>query len=319
MTKIVNYRLLVPILAIVFLAAFPLLRPSVYFLSFGFIVFMYVALAISWNIIGGFTGYLSFGHAAFFGIGAYTTSLLLLNYGLSPFLTAIPAGLLAAVFALVVGYPCLRVKGPYFALVTLCLGLAVPIFVLNVGWTGGATGLWLPFLSEDPFVDRAIFYKAMLGLTLLLVLIVRRIEKSKFGIGLSCIREDEDVAKTIGINATRLKIQAFVLSAFFTGIIGGVFAYFRTYIHPIIVFDPYISIIIVQMALLGGRRSWMGPILGACIVTIVFELLMLYVGAEAARITFGLGLIGTILFLPNGIITYIVGRRRLPKVINSSA
>jgi branched-chain amino acid transport system permease protein len=290
----------------------------VYFLSLGFIVFMYVALALSWNIIGGFTGYLSFGHAAFFGIGAYTTSLLLLNYGLSPFLTAIPAGLLAAIFALVVGYPCLRVKGPYFALVTLCLGLIVPIIVLNVEGTGRATGLWLPFLSADPFVDRAIFYVVMLGLALVLIFIVRRIEKSKFGIGLSCIREDEDVAKTIGINATRLKIQAFVLSAFFTGIIGGVFAYFRTYIHPVIVFDPYISIIIVQMALLGGRRSWMGPILGACIVTIVFELLMLYVGAEAARITFGLGLIGTILFLPNGIISYFIGRQRLPKVAGST-
>lgn len=134
-------------------AALPFAAPSAYVLSFLLTIFMYGALAGSWNIIGGYAGYLSFGHAAFFGLGAYTTALLLFYFGWLPFLTLPLAGGVAALFAALIGYPCLRLRGPYFSLVTLILGLAMYALVLNLPFTQGATGLFLPFLKVDIYTS----------------------------------------------------------------------------------------------------------------------------------------------------------------------
>lgn len=306
-----NAKLIVPIVVLALLLLFPLSRPGVYYLSFGFILFTYIALACSWNIIGGYAGYLSFGHGAFFGIGAYTTALLLIRLGLSPFYTCLAGGALAVVFAGIVGYPVLRLKGPYFALATLCLGLAVPVVVMNLEATGAAIGLWMPLLPVDIFMNRLIFYEAMLVLASAVVFIAWWIEKSKFGLGLSSIREDEDTAQTLGVNATLLKMNAFMLSAFLVGVIGGIYAYYRTYIHPATVFDIHISIVIVLMALFGGSRRWLGPVIGAAILTIINEVLTAFVGipGEASRIIYGLLLILVIMFMPNGVISFI-GRKQ---------
>ena len=296
--------LVLGIAAVGALAAFPLLRPSVYLLGFLLLTFMYVALASSWNIIGGYAGYLSFGHAAFFGLGAYTTALLLFYLGWSPFLTLPLAGLLAALFAALVGYPCLRLRGPYFSLITLILALAVHIVVLNAPFTKGAFGLFLPFPPVDIFTNHVIFYEAMLGLMILAVFTLRWVERSKLGVGLAAIREDEDAAQTLGVNATRLKMQAFLLSAFLTGLVGGIYSYYQSYLHPSFVFDTQISINIVLMALLGGRLSWVGPLLGAALLSVINEVLTIQVEAQTARIVFGLLLIGVIIFLPDGLMAY---------------
>lgn len=312
--KLGSAKIIIPIVILAFLALFPLSGPDVYYLSFGFILFTYIALACSWNIIGGYAGYLSFGHVAFFGIGAYTTALLLIRFGLSPFYTCLIGGILAAVFAGIVGYPVLRLKGPYFALATLCLALAVPVVVINLEATGSAVGLWMPLLPGDIFTNRALFYEIMLGLASAIALITWWIEKSKFGLGLSSIREDEDTAQTLGVNATVLKMIAFMLSAFLVGIVGGIYAYYRTYIHPATVFDIFISIIIVLMALLGGSRWWLGPVIGATILTIINEALTAFLGipGEVSRIIYGLLLVLVIMFMPNGVISFIE-RRRTPQ------
>jgi branched-chain amino acid transport system permease protein len=286
------------------LALFPLLRPDAYYLSALFSLFMYAALACGWNIFGGYTGYNNFGHAGFFGIGAYTSALLLLKWGLSPFYTCILGGLLAGICAVIIGYPCLRLRGPYFVLVTLCLGLSARLVVINVEFTGSSTGLYLPFLKVSMFANRVIFYEVMLALTWIIILVAMRIEGSKYGLGLRSIYQDEDSAETQGVDATRLKISAFALSAFLAGIAGGIYAYFRSYIHPDFIFDINISVLVVLMALLGGPSTWIGPVLGACIVVVINEVLTAHadIGAEFARIIYGLLLVLVIMYLPHGLI-----------------
>jgi branched-chain amino acid transport system permease protein len=289
---------------IVCLALLPVLKPDVYYLSALFTLFMYAALACGWNIFGGYTGYMNFGHAVFFGIGAYTSALLLLNWGLSPFYTTIIGGVLAAVLAAIISWPCLRLRGPYFVLVTFCLGLAMRVLVNNLEFTGSSQGLWMKILPVSIFTNRVIFYETMLAIMLLTILVAMWIERSKFGLGLRSIRQDEDSAETQGVKATHLKMGTFIISAFLAGIVGGIYAYYRSYIHPDFIFDISISVMVVLMSLLGGRESWIGPVIGASIVVIINEFLTAYagIGAEVSRIIYGLLLVIVIMYLPNGLI-----------------
>lgn len=296
---------------VLILVAFPMARPSAYILSFMLITFMYMALASSWNILGGYAGYLSFGHAAFFGLGAYTTALLLYYLNWSPFLTLPLAGVAAAAFAGLIGYPCLRLRGPYFSLVTLVLTLAVSIVALNAPFTKGQFGLFLSFPPVDIYTNHVIFYESMLLLMVLAAVVSWRVETTKLGIGLTAIREHEDVAQTLGVDVTRLKIQAFLLSAALTGMVGGIYSYYISYLHPSFVFDTLISITVVLMALFGGRLTWVGPLVGAALLSVVNEILTVRFDPQIARITFGLLLMGVIIFMPDGIMATLqpLGRR----------
>ncbi len=295
------------------LAVFPWLGPPVYFVSLLFTVFLYVTLASSWNLIGGYAGYLSFGHVAFFGIGAYVTALMMKGLNLSPLLTifsSIPAGGVAALIAVIVGYPCLRLKGPYFAVITFCFAFVVDLSVKNLNIFGGPEGLWLKSMDLPIHVIRAILFEVMMVIMILAVATGFWTSRSKFGAGLLAIKEDEEVAQTMAINAPKLKIQAFALSAFFPGMAGGVYAYYLTYIHPDIVFDVMISILIVLMALFGGGGTWLGPVIGAVVLTLVNEGLSTFVKAEFARIIYGCLFIGVIIFMPNGIMEFFKKGRR---------
>ncbi len=296
------------------LALFPWLGPPVYFVSFLFTVFLYVVLASSWNIIGGYAGYLSFGHVAFFGIGGYTTGILMKWLGLSPLwtiLSSLPAGGVSALIALVVGYPCLRLKGPYFAVITLCFAFVVELGIKNLEILGGPEGLWLKSMDLPIDVIRSIMFEVMLLIMILSIALGIWTDRSKFGAGLRAIKEDEDVAQTMAINTPRLKIQAFALSAFFPGVAGGVYAYYLTYIHPDIVFDVMISILVVLMALFGGGGTWLGPIIGAVALTLINEGLSIFVKAELARIIYGCLFIVVIVFMPNGIMEFFKKERRV--------
>ncbi|MBM3298634.1 MAG: branched-chain amino acid ABC transporter permease, partial [Deltaproteobacteria bacterium] len=271
-------------------ASLPLIKPPVYIVSFLFQVFIYVTIATAWNFIGGYAGYLSFGHVAFFGIGAYTSAMLANAFRLSPVgivLSSLPAGLVALVVAVVVGYPCLRLRGPYFAVITLCFAFVVDLAVRNLAFLGGADGLWVKAMDLPIGVSRSIFYELMLMLTVVTVLASVRIGRSKFGAGLRAIKEDEEVAQTMAVNAPLVKIKAFALSAFFPGVAGGLDAYYLTYIHPDIVFEVNISILVVLMALFGGGGTWLGPVIGALVLSFVNELLSTFVKAELARIIYG--------------------------------
>jgi branched-chain amino acid transport system permease protein len=302
---------------VVMLAVFPWLMPPVYFVSLLFTVCMYVTLATSWNLIGGYAGYLSFGHVAFFGIGAYTTALLMKGLNLSPagtLLSSVPAGLVAMLIAVIVGYPCLRLRGPYFAVVTLCFAFVVDLGVKNLDFLGGPEGLWLKSMDLPIEAIRGILFEAMLIIMVLSIALGYWTSRSKFGAGLRAIKEDEEVAQTMAINAPRLKIQAFALSAFFPGMAGSIYAYYLTYIHTDIVFDMMISILIVLMALFGGGGTVLGPIIGAVSLTLINEGLSTFVKAELARMIYGCLFIGVIIFMPDGIIKYFKKEKGLGSV-----
>jgi branched-chain amino acid transport system permease protein len=293
------------VLVVAGLAVLPTLTLEPFHLSFLMLLVMYAALSIGWNVLGGYAGYQSFGHVAFLGVGGYTSVWLLTEYGLEPFLTAPLGALVAGLVALVVGYPCLRLKGPYFALVTLIVALAVEIAVSNLPGLNATSGIFLPSPLDSAVFSQVMLYELMVGVLLVTVVAARLVERSRYGMGLSAIREDEEVASTQGIDTTRLKLGAFVLSAALAGLAGGIYAWFLGYVTPAPMFDVRISILVVLIALLGGTRSWIGPFVGAVILRAVDQALVLQFGGQTAQIMYGLLLVVVILYLPEGVLPYL--------------
>jgi branched-chain amino acid transport system permease protein len=262
-------------------------------------LFMLAVLAESWNIIGGFTGYASFGNVAFFGIGAYTTGVLM-TAAEWPFALALPAGgLLSMAFAALIGTPILRLKGHYFAIATLGVAETMREIVYNLKITGGGTGLTTPITkSALPF-----FY-LMLAILIAATLVNWWLSASRFGYGLIAIREDEDAAAAMGINTALYKTAAFALSAAFAGLAGGVFAYWITFIDPEGVFKVSTTILMIIMAVFGGMGTVVGPLLGALVLASVSELLSTQL-VSLAELFNGVVVILVVLFMPRGLVDVI--------------
>jgi len=295
------------LLILIALFAFPLVRPPLFFLTLFFSVFMYVGLTESWNLMGGYTGYISLGHIAFFSTGAYTTAVFMNRCGASPFTTAILGGLFASILAALIGYPVLRLKGAYFTISSMLLSVVMQLIFMNWEFVGSSTGLWYKLLPVSIEVNRIIFYEVMLFLAGGITFLVRWVERSKFGAGLIAIREDEDVAKTMGINTPWLKMRAFILGAFLAGVVGGVYGYYMSYVHPEVTFNVNTSLLIMLMSFFGGCRTWTGPLLGAVILSLANQLIVTFIGAEISRILYGLLLVIVIIFMPDGVIQYARG------------
>jgi branched-chain amino acid transport system permease protein len=257
---------------------------------------MLVTLASNWNLIGGFTGYVDFGHAVFFGVGAYSTGILMAKAGW-PFLPAlIVAALAAAAFAVLIGRVTLHLKGPYFSIAMLGTFVAMrEIMRIMRGFTGGGPGLTLP-----PYMNRPLFYYLSLGQAVLVVGLVWWIRRTEFGGTLVAIREDEVGAEMRGINTTLHKITAFALAAFSTGIVGASWAYQNTYINPDIVFLDSRTAEIVMMTMLGGLGTVAGPVIGAVIVYWLQDILWANF-YQFHLIVQGVLLIVIVLFVPDGI------------------
>ncbi|HSC72246.1 MAG TPA: branched-chain amino acid ABC transporter permease [Candidatus Methylomirabilis sp.] len=280
--------------ALLLLAVAPALV-SPFLVQFLINLFMLAILAESWNIIGGFTGYASFGNVAFFGIGAYTTGVLLVRLGL-PFALALPmGGLLAMLFAAVIGMPILRLKGHYFGIATLGIAETMREIVYNLEITGAGTGLTLPIVrSALPF-----FY-IMLGILVAATLVNWWLSASRFGYGLVAIREDEDAAASMGINTPLYKTIAFSLSGAFAGLAGGVYAYWITFIDPEAVFKVTTTIQMIIMAVFGGTGTVTGPLLGALALASASEWLSTHL-ITLAELFNGLIIILVVLFMPKGL------------------
>jgi branched-chain amino acid transport system permease protein len=291
------------------LAVLPLFA-SGYVISFTIQVFMWIALAGSWNLISGFTGYTSFGHVAFFGVGAYTGALLITRAGW-PWLAASLAGCVpAAALALLIGYPCLRLKGPYFAIAMLGLNEVVRALVSYFeSFTGGGSGISLP-----PILSIAPVYYAMGGAAIAVTLLSYLIMTSQFGLRLLSIREDEIAAETMGINTSLMKLYAFLLSALFPGIVGGLYAWYSSYIEPLGVFRLLTTITMIIMCLFGGKGTVLGPVLGAVLLSVFQELVwarFLFVH----QAIFGALIVGVVLLMPRGIMGVLQERYRLPRTV----
>jgi branched-chain amino acid transport system permease protein len=268
---------------------------SAFMVQFLINLFMMAILAESWNIIGGFTGYASFGNVAFFGIGAYTTGVLLTRAGF-PFAAALPAGgIVAMLFGALVGLPVLRLKGHYFAIATLGVAETMREVVYNLEITGAGTGLVMP-ISRNPLS----FFYVMLAILAAVTLVSWWISASRFGYGLIAIREDEDAAAVMGIHTPLYKTIAFALSGAFAGLAGGVNAYWITFIDPDAVFKVTTTVLMIIMAVFGGTGTVVGPLLGALVLSAVSEVLATQL-VTLADLFNGLVIILVVLFMPKGI------------------
>jgi branched-chain amino acid transport system permease protein len=276
---------------------------SVYLRSFALFTMMYVVLALSWNIISGFTGYTSFGHVAFYGIGAYACAILVADYGWHWAPTLVVGAFVAGVVAVAIGYPVLRLKGPYFAIAML--GAAEGTRVVATVWdslTHGGLGISFPSTENSMST-----YYAMLVLMLITVAVAYYVGHSRFGIRLSAIREDEVAAEALGINVTRYKLVAFVLSAVFPAAAGGIQAYKVLYIEPQAVFLVQITIAMALMSMLGGKGTVIGPVAGAVLLYTAQELT--WVNFPTAHlIAYGVFIIVVARFMPRGLMGFAIDR-----------
>ena len=288
-------RWLVPVLALVLLAVVPWLGNDV-LVQFGTEALLMATLAQSWNILGGFAGYVSFGNSAFYGLGTYGTAIAMVQWHLPFWLGLVVGAALAVIVALVVGGPILRLRGPYFAIVTLGISAALAALASNIELAGKNIGLILPLTRND-----TMFYEASLGLLAVATLTVAWISRSRFGFGLIAIREDEDAAATIGIDTTRHKLAALLLAAFFTAIAGGIHAYWITFIDPASAFDTTLNVRMVIMTMFGGPGTVFGPVVGAFILSAVYEVLANSI-STAAALFFGIVILLAVIFLPRGLV-----------------
>lgn len=287
------------------LLVYPFALNDSYFRYAGVVTLMYACLSTSWNIMGGFTGYMSLGHSAFFGLGAYVTALSVTNVGIPGFLAAVLAGIAIAVSAAAIGYVALRVRGASFVIVTIAL-----VYITNLlaqGWrslTGGSQGLSVPAPLALPRSERhLVFYFVFLLLLVIVVGLWWFIGQSKFGMGLKAIREDEDKAESLGVPTTLFKVGAFALSAGFTAIGGGLYGLWFGLLDPIFVFAIIVGANMVLMALLGGVRYLLGPTLGAFIIAPSTEyFLNAYGGTQLHVVLSGLLLATVVLVMPDGVI-----------------
>jgi len=294
--------------AVAALVVLPLAGVSGYVVTVLLLTFLYTALASSWNLISGFTGYVSFGHAAFYGIGAYTTAILLAKR-LTPWPVAcLLAGVAAALLALVLGYPALRLRGPYFAVATLGLAEVVRVAVtVAEPLTGGGKGLTLP-----PTLNLVPAYYAAGLLAALTVGVTALVAPSPVGLRLLAIREDETAAEVCGVGTTRLKLGAFCVSAFFAGIAGGVYAWYAGYIDPVTVFASGITVRAIAMTMFGGQGTVWGPVIGAALLTVTGEALWTRFPFLHTAL-FGVLIVVILLVFPGGLIAVLQERGWLPR------
>jgi len=322
------YALLAPLTSLdaVQSANVPLLADRLWF-RLATITAMFIVMATAWNIIGGITGYAAFGNVAFFGIGAYTTGMLIAKVRW-PFLLALPlAPLVSAAFAALVGLPLLRLRGHYFAVASLGVGVAVGELVQNIDYRGqpvfgGASGLFLPIYAID---NRGLyFFYLMLAAAAASIAVTWWVLRSRFGYGLIAIRENEEAAAVLGINTTAYKVAAFSLAAALTGLAGGIFSQWNVFINQDNAFPIEYNVQMILMALLGGTGTVFGPAAGAVLLQLLIQFLggtlpisidLPFVSTTArpvvAQIILGLLLVGVVIFVPRGIIDFFGGRARL--------
>ncbi len=297
------------ILAIViFLGVFPKVFPG-YWVRVLTGIFMYGTLASALNIIAGYTGYVAFGNSVFFGIGAYTVAVTMTNHGWSFYPGVLLGGIVAAFFAFLVGFPLLRLRGPYFTIATIGVNGAMLEIVNNLEFTGGGEGITLPLIQMSPEATYAFFYYLMFSVLLITLIVTYWLSKNRFGYALRAIRANEEAAGAIGINAPIYKTIAWMISAIFTAFAGGIYAYWMTFIDPSGVFDIMIGVKSFVMMLLGGGGTILGPIIGASILELVSEFvwsnfLILHM------MILGIIIVITVMFMPRGIIAFFKRKAR---------
>jgi len=277
-------------------------------------IFMFAALAQSLNIMAGFTGYADFGNTVFFGLGAYTTAVLTSKGGIPVLPAIIGGGLVGVTLASLMGLPLLRLRGHYFAIATIGVLEAAREIIANVPFFGGGLGITLPLFAGRPEVFYRFIYYILFAVFLAYTGIAWWLSRSKFGYALRAIKADEEAAAVMGIATTRYKIRAWRLSAFCTGLVGGIYAYWLNFIEPPMVFDIMISVKVWLILLLGGAGTVLGPIAGAAML----ELLQAFIWGRLLRghtLILGAVIALVVLFMPAGFMDLVRKRFSLAAVL----
>jgi branched-chain amino acid transport system permease protein len=305
------------LIAVIFMAAglAPLfLDPRGYWIRVLALTLLFAAMAQAWNIVGGLANQISLGHAAFFGIGAYTSTILLLQFGLSPWLGMLAGGVLGAIAALIISVPTMRLQGHYFALATLAFGEVMRV-IANV-WstlTGGPVGLSVPFVPESlvmlSFKSTRPYVYIFLATLAVVTVLFEWIRSGAMGYRLRAVRQNQDAAEVIGVDTTRIKLQAAIISGAVMAMLGTLYAQIAIFFDPDTVFGIVsISVPVALMAIVGGIGTAIGPILGAFFIVPLEELandLLSARGAGLSQLAYGLILIGVILWQPRGFVAAI--------------
>lgn len=287
-------RVALILIALVVLACVPWFGSDV-LVQFGINALLLAVLAQGWNIIGGYTGYASFGNSVFYGLGSYGVAIAMVQWHL-PFGVGMAFGvLLAVIFAVLLGLPVLRLRGHYFAIATLALSQVMTAIVSNIGIAGQNIGLVLPPLNNDP-----LFYELSLGLLVIATLTIFWLTRSRFGFGLIAIRENEEGAAVMGVNTTLYKVLAFALSGVFSALAGGIHAYWITFLDPASAFDISLNVKMIIMAVFGGPGTILGPIIGALSLSAISEFLSSEV-TSIAGLFFGIVIVVAVVLMPRGL------------------
>lgn len=308
---------------VIFLASFgmfPVLFTSTYAHNLGVLVCLTAIMALGWNLLGGFAGQISLGHALFFGIGAYAAAVGGDILEVNPWLSIIAGMVLAVILSSLIGIPIFRLRGHYFAITTIAIAEIALIVFLNWSWVGGATGLSIP-LQPDSLVNlqwsgrqRWEYYYLTLGIVIAILIATRFILRSRIGYYLIAIREDQAAAAALGVPVTRYKQFAFAFSAAAVALAGGLFAQYVLFVNPSSTFGLVISINIIIAAVIGGVRSMWGPIIGAVVFYTLTEFTRLQFGGTGNALNlvfYGLLVMAIAAFEPNGLIGLGARFRRL--------
>ncbi len=291
----------------------PLLTKNTFFLRIATEALMWIGLAITWDVLAGYTGYLNFGHGAFFGIGAYTTAILMTKAHWFFFPSAFVGGMIAGLVALLAGFPTLRLYGAYFAIATWALGRAFQQLALVLDITGGPDGMRLPTFLNPVF----FFYTMLIFVGALFLILWFLLERAPFGLKLKAIREDEEGAMAIGLNPARVKVMAFIVSAIPAGIIGGIYAYWITYINPASTLGDLVTDQAVVMAVFGGLGTLIGPTIGAALIYAFKTYFWAYLSQYQVLylVILGAAIAASVVFLPDGLWGAFISRQEGRKAL----
>ena len=302
---------------VVVLAMSPLLVRDVYFRNVLVLTLLYASLSQSWNILGGYCGQISLGHALYFGVGAYATSLLFVHHGVSPWFGLLAGGVISSLLALALGYFCFRLRGHYFTIATIVIAEIGLLLVHNTPATGGALGVQWPF-GPDSWTtlqfarDKVPYIELALGLFVATWIATYMIERSRWGYWWRAVKDDAEAAESLGVEVFRSKMMAAAVSAFFTAAGGALYAAFLGYIDPDSVMAFRFSLLFALPAVLGGIGSLWGPALGAAILVPVTEITRSYLGGSGNGldlVLYGAIIVAVALARPDGLVSLFAGRR----------
>jgi branched-chain amino acid transport system permease protein len=302
-------KLLLAGLAVVMLAL-PQLVTSSFALDILIRILLFSFIGVAWNLMGGYAKQLSLGHAAYFGLGAYTSTLLQIDFGISPWIGMVAGGVVAAIASLPVGWLCFRLRGPYFTIATIATAQALMLIFLKFrDFAWGAEGTTIPNLGSSPlmmqFEGKAAYYYVVLGLLALGLIVTFLIERSYIGYYLVAIGEDEDAAEAIGVNAPRIKRDIYMISAFLTALAGTFYVQYIYFIDPATAFNFNISIEAALVSIVGGIGTLWGPVIGTVLLETTSALLQSWLGSSTGGIqltVYSLILMAVILWRPTGLI-----------------